>query len=359
VQSQRREQIAEVLRRRLEELRARDGTGLHAPRQPPAAPSMDPMEVRRLAARWIAAHRGKRLADALGVRPDSAEDLLVVERTAPLRVARPSAQEVRDALASCLWLLPGVREATACRLAGQGQSRIEHLCDHPRHGRDASRVRRLMDRADAAGLMALISERAGRGHLHALRLSAFFDPTDLVFLDIETMGLFGGSPVILVGLAFLGGDGVRVRQLVAARPEAEERLIAETWDTLDRHRALVTFNGRAFDYPYLCQRAAYYGRFLGEEPVHFDLLPHARRVWRGRFVDCRLATLAREVLGLTREEDIPGALVPAFYQSYLEDPAGRVGLLAAIAAHNRDDMIQMVRLFEALLHQSEDLGPGR
>ncbi len=64
--------------------------------------------------------------------------------------------------------------------------------------------------------------------------------------------------------------------------------------------------------------------------------------------DCRLDTLARHVLGMDRGEDVPGSLVPSFYHDYLEDPERRVGLLAAIAVHNRADMEQMVRLFAAL-----------
>lgn len=353
----RHDEIAEVLRRRLDELRERDGV-VSRPvldtRRAQAFAPVDWDEARQLAGRWEASCRGLSAAEALGGEPvEGRDDLLRVRIEEPLAWTLPSRERACEAILGSLWLVPGVRDATSGRLATKGRSTLSHLVDHPRFGRDARRLCRLVDRGDAAGVMAEVAQRAGRGHLHALRVVSFFHRSEVLFLDIETMGLFGGSPVIVCGFARTHADRIEVWQLVAARPEAEEALIRETARTLAAHPALVTFNGRAFDYPYLCQRAAYYGLDPGEDPAHFDLLPHARRVWRGRVTDCRLGTLAREVLGLERRDDLSGSLVPAFYQEYLADPRGRVGLLAAIAAHNRDDMIEMVRLFARLVEEAD------
>lgn len=297
--------------------------------------------------------------EALGGEPvGGRDDLLRVRVVERFWWRQPSAERARQALLTSLWLVPGVRDATAGRLAAEGCRTLRNLADHPRFAQAARRLCRLVDRDDAGAVMAEVACRAGRGHPYALRVVAFFDPAELLFLDIETMGLFGGSPVVLAGLAqaLPGPDGqgvIEVQQMVATRPEAEERLISEVTRTLAAHPALVTFNGRAFDVPYVLQRAAYYRLDPGEEPVHFDLLPHARRAFKGRVTDCRLSTLAREVLGSDRRDDIPGSLVPSFYQEYLADPVNRVGLLAAVAAHNRDDMVQMVRLFARLVADAE------
>ncbi len=352
----RHDEIAELLHRRLEELRERDSVASRPAfqaRRGQAVVPVDWHEARRLAARWEAACRGLGPAEALRGQPLGGHgDLIVVRTTDQPFWTWLSREEVAEEVLGSLWLVPGVREATAGRLRAWGWKSLRDLADHPRFGPDARRLCRLVDSGDAAGLVEEVAARAGRGHPHALRIASFFDPEEVLFLDIETMGLFGGSPVILVGFARMGPKRVEVWQYVAASPEAEEALVRETTRTLAAHPALVTFNGRAFDYPYICQRAAYYGMVFGEDPVHFDLLPHARRVWRGRTSDCRLATLACEVLGLERHDDIPGSLVPSFYQEYLADPKGRVGLLAAIAAHNRDDMVQMVRLFARLMEET-------
>src|SRR5207249_8764241 len=70
-------------------------------------------------------------------------------------------------------------------------------------------------------------------------------------------------------------------------------------------------------------------------PIYLDLLRPSRRVWRARFADCRLATLEREVLGLVREDDVPGAVIPGLYFEFLR--SRRAAPLAHVFAHNRDD----------------------
>lgn len=352
----RHDEIAEILRRRLEELRERDAALSRIPVRSHRRPTETPVnweEAKRLADRWMAAWRGCSIAEALDGEPVRGRgDLLRTRSEEPLGWRPPSRERTQEAILASLWLVPGIRETTALRLVAEGRTTLRHLVDHPRFGRDARRLCRLVDCGDAVGVVSEVAWRAGRGHPHALRAVAFFDPSEILFFDIETMGLFGGSPVILAGFARALTDRIQVWQFVAVQPGVEGRLIQEVVQTLAAHPALVTFNGRAFDLPYVLQRAAYYGLDPGEEPLHLDLLPHARRVFRGRVSDCRLATLAREVLGLDRHDDIPGAWIPSFYQEYLHDPEHRVGLLAAIAAHNRDDLFQMVRLFTHLV--SED-----
>jgi len=84
------------------------------------------------------------------------------------------------------------------------------------------------------------------------------------------------------------------------------------------------------------------------------LLRSARRIWARRFQDCRLSTLEREVLGLEREEDVPGALIPALYFDFLR--YRRAGPLARVFAHNRADVLSLAALLGWLTRaiQSED-----
>jgi tetratricopeptide (TPR) repeat protein len=103
----------------------------------------------------------------------------------------------------------------------------------------------------------------------------------------------------------------------------------------------VTFNGGAFDLPLLETRFVL-ARRRWPEPPSLDLLRPARRVWTARFADCRLATLEREVLGLVREDDVAGALIPGLYFDYLR--SRRAEPLAPVLAHNRNDVLSLVAL---------------
>jgi uncharacterized protein YprB with RNaseH-like and TPR domain len=311
-------------------------------------------EVEALRSKWLQAYRGATPAEAVGGHPSrSHRDLIEVLEVRTVRVQTPEAFDVRQRLARNLALVPGVREATAVRLREEGYADLEALCAHERFGVHARRLCRQLRDGDTAGLVDRVGARLGRSAPLALALCSFLDPSDLLFLDIETMGLFGGSPIVVAGLAHATGGALQMRQWIAASPDAEAALVREVADAAASRGALVTFNGRSFDWPYICGRAAFWGRPVRSDPAHFDLLPFSRRAWRGKTTDCRLSTLAREVLGLHRAEDLPGALVPRFYQEYLDDPAHRAGLLAAIAVHNRHDVEETVRLFGALVARGD------
>ena len=51
--------------------------------------------------------------------------------------------------------------------------------------------------------------------------------------------------------------------------------------------------------------------------AHLDLLHGARRLWKLRFANCRLTHLENQVLGVEREGDLPGEMIPYVYFEYL------------------------------------------
>jgi hypothetical protein len=65
-------------------------------------------------------------------------------------------------------------------------------------------------------------------------------------------------------------------------------------------------------------------------------------VWGVRFTDCRLTTIDQGVLGLARENDVPGAMIPAIYFDYLR--RRHPGALPRVFAHNRADVLSLVAL---------------
>ena len=65
-------------------------------------------------------------------------------------------------------------------------------------------------------------------------------------------------------------------------------------------------------------------------------------MWFGQLADCRLATVEREALGLDREDDVPGAMIPALYFQFLR--TRQPGPLGRVFAHNRDDVLSLVAL---------------
>jgi hypothetical protein len=170
---------------------------------------------------------------------------------------------------------------------------------------------------------------------------------DVAVLDLETTG-FWGCPVLLAGILQLEGDRLVARQLVARDYPEERPLLAAALADLARRRLLVTFNGKSYDVPCLRERCVVLRVRDDVTPglAHVDVLHPARRRWRGRFEDCRLATLERRVIGLTRAGDVPSRDIPELFHRFVA--TGDASLLRPVLHHGRVDLLTTARLFATL-----------
>jgi hypothetical protein len=164
---------------------------------------------------------------------------------------------------------------------------------------------------------------------------------EVAFLDIETTGL-SGLPVFLAGILRVSESGVSLVQILARDYPEEAALLHETACALRDCSVLFTYNGAAFDLPYLRDRAVYHAVEFAVEAAHTDLLPLARRRFRGRFPDCRLGTLERHVCGRDRGGDIPASEIPERYREFVRSRDAR--LLQAIIRHNALDLLTLAEL---------------
>ena len=78
-----------------------------------------------------------------------------------------------------------------------------------------------------------------------------------------------------------------------------------------------------------------------------DLLPAARRLWRGRTTGCSLSSLEQEVLGIVRSGDVAAYIIPRVYVQYLQD--GVMHGIRKVMDHNSIDLLSMVVLATRLL----------
>jgi len=171
----------------------------------------------------------------------------------------------------------------------------------------------------------------------------------LFFLDTETTGLSGGTGTLafLIGTAFFEGDTLTVQQVHLPGPGQERPMLEWLAERLAWASALVTFNGKSFDWPLLRSRFVM-NRLKVPPPLpHLDLLHCARRAFRHHLAEVRLATLETQLLGITRRGDIAGAEIPAAWFDFLR--TGRVATLARVLEHNVRDVLSMVDLLELLV----------
>ncbi len=177
----------------------------------------------------------------------------------------------------------------------------------------------------------------------------------VLLFDLETTGLAGGAGTFpfLLGFGFFEPGGLRTVQYFLPDYGREHIAFLAMRADLDQRDVLLSFNGKAYDYPLLRNRFIM-NRF--EDPfaafAHLDLLHAARRVWRGALPDCSLATIEREIFLFSRFGDLGGWLIPQAYFDFVR--SGAMDDIVRIIDHNILDITSMARLF-LHLHKIENI----
>jgi tetratricopeptide (TPR) repeat protein len=167
----------------------------------------------------------------------------------------------------------------------------------------------------------------------------------LVFLDLETTGLAGGTGTyaFLAGIARVEGDRFRIEQFFLASPAFEGAFLSAVEAALSDIPGLATYNGRVYDAPLLAVRYILARRpFPLEGKPHLDLLQLARRRWRGLLDSCSLGTVEAHALGVRRTDDVPGWRIPMLYSDFLRSRDARP--LTGVFRHNRLDLLSLAAL---------------
>ncbi|MBA2872445.1 hypothetical protein HNQ85_002754 [Anoxybacillus calidus] len=182
--------------------------------------------------------------------------------------------------------------------------------------------------------------------------SKHHEVSDLFFFDTETTGLGSGAgnTIFLLGHARVLDDRVVVRQHFLPNPGAEVALYQSFLSEVD-YTTLVTYNGKAFDWPVLKTRHTFIRDVVPKLPAfgHYDLYHASRRIWKHKLESVRLVNVEKEILGIERHEDIPGFLAPMLYFDFLstQNPEGIFGVLK----HNEIDVLSLIVLYIHLSKQ--------
>jgi len=202
---------------------------------------------------------------------------------------------------------------------------------HRRHGS--------VDISDLAELPADLLEQLSEGaipHSH---------PAKWAFLDTETTGLAGGTGTyaFLIGVGSIEPGGFRLRQFFMRDYGEEASLLHRLSEHLAGFDVLVTYNGKAYDQPLLETRFRMSrARPPFDRMEHLDLLFGARRLWKLRLESCRLVDLENQILGVERQGDLPGEMIPYCYFGYLRTK--QAFDLVPIFHHNAIDILSLACL---------------
>jgi len=211
-------------------------------------------------------------------------------------------------------------------------------------------------RAPIADALGVCTER-----LSQLALDPALEAVDFrraLFFDTETTGLAGGTGTVpfLIGIAWFEDESFRIQQLFLPDLGREAPMLHWLRERVERSSCVVSFNGKTFDWPLLRNRFVMNRVKAPPLPPHLDLLHCARRIFHSRLKSVRLVELERKVLGMYREDDVSGALIPQLYFDYLD--GGEVAPMAKIIEHNANDLIALAGLVAKLVHHFDEVQGG-
>lgn len=164
-------------------------------------------------------------------------------------------------------------------------------------------------------------------------------------MDTETTGLSGGAGTVafLVGIGYVEGEALVIEQYHLREYSDEPEMLDRLSRRMDGFDSVCTFNGRRFDMPLLQSRFTMCRmRDRWRDLDDLDLLYPARRAWKLRLGSCKLSRIETEILGMSREDDLPGSEVPERFFQFVR--TGREDLIEDIIRHNCQDIATLATL---------------
>jgi uncharacterized protein YprB with RNaseH-like and TPR domain len=191
---------------------------------------------------------------------------------------------------------------------------------------------------------------------------------NLLFFDLETTGLSHGAGTVAFLAAFgrlcsdpaAVGSGrksktssytLRVTQYLLLDYPGEYDFVCALLGEIKNESVIVSYNGKCFDSQILKTRCLMNG-LTPPEYRHADLLFTSRRLWKRILPNCSQAVIETNILGIDRSGDIPGAMAPDIWFSFLKN--GDAEPLLGICEHNRKDIAGLASIFSALAAIADD-----
>ncbi len=188
--------------------------------------------------------------------------------------------------------------------------------------------------------------------------SSYFEGMKPCILDIEATGLDPlRCKVCLIALLVRTDSGIRITQFLAENHYEENRVLDATLDYLKREDIgyLITFNGQAYDIPFINRRLERNFSDAHIDLFDFDLFRYLRK---GSDLKRRIGSMSQKSIeehyGIfsDRRDTISGHESVRLFDEY--SLTGNTTIEKIILTHNREDVLQLCRLMHLSLDEPED-----
>jgi len=177
---------------------------------------------------------------------------------------------------------------------------------------------------------------------------------DYIFFDLETTGLSGGAGIV----AFLAAFGriisgkLHITQYLLLDYSGQYDFLENIITEFNNNKSfIVTYNGKSFDSQVL-NSMCLVNRIKPPLYNHVDLIHPARRLWKRIINDCSQASIEKNILDVSRKDDIHGSLAPEIWFEFLK--TGNTERLKGICDHNIYDISGLSRIFAMIISIAKD-----
>lgn len=177
-------------------------------------------------------------------------------------------------------------------------------------------------------------------------LIKYYHLNDLVFFDIEATGFYERKDWVFAISFYTLVDGYGVGETLICESINDEKKLIEHFIKNINGKILCSYNGKAFDEPFLKKRASIYRIPFPMVIRHKDLYRELRPYQNGLKLKSLSLKELEKVLSINREEEISAMDCVYLYRDYLEEPSDKI--LNKIINYNFNDVKSLPHIFNLL-----------
>lgn len=181
----------------------------------------------------------------------------------------------------------------------------------------------------------------------------YFPMDKMLFFDIETTGFDKerSNTILISDGYFLDKDRFLMRQYFSESLEEERQVLLSFKEDVNRFNMWCSYNGIAFDEPFIKKRMLIKNIDFSEPENHMDLYrlirPYHKQLGMKR---CNLKTVEKYI-GIQRKDEIDGGLSVELYYKFLNSKDSN--LREIIMLHNYEDVLNLPEIFK-LIYEIEN-----
>ncbi|WP_035289699.1 ribonuclease H-like domain-containing protein [Clostridium sp. KNHs214] len=199
----------------------------------------------------------------------------------------------------------------------------------------------------------IIREYESKVHINKSIL-ARYSMLDMCYYDIETTGFDKDKDcIMLISLGyFTGNDSFKIKQYFAEQLSEENNILVKFKEEAEKFNRWCSYNGIAFDEPFITNRMDKYFINFKVPIYHIDLYRIIRPYYEQLGINrCNLKTVEKFV-GIQRKDSITGEESVHMYNRFLN--TGNEKIRDIILLHNYEDVLDLPYLFNLVYRIDED-----